>query len=273
MTGVLFRKCLDEWDKELRGQNQQILLLVNNCSAHPQNVQLNNKRLAFFPPNTTALMQPCDQGVIRAVKAHYRRYMCQRIVQQMDESDSSATTCVLAKKINLLRSIELLVMSWEDIKNVTIHNCWCKGCLCNTEVEVADTSDDNSEEVGDILSSEKFDEYININRDLLTCGEVTDEDIIDQVMEGTSIQDSDPEPEDDEPAPIEEPPSNKDIRVSLETLKLGLYSRGFQDFPLIQRIEREVNRKITDSCLQTKVTNFFETMKPIDAIDNDTLLL
>lgn len=259
MTSVLFKKWLAEWDKELRGQNKRILLLVDNCSAHPQNVELTNIEVAFFPPNTTALLQPCDQGVIRAVKAHYRRYMCQRILQQLDSNDSSTTACVLAKRINLLHAIELLVMSWADITDVTIRNCWRAGGLNETQQEEVVNTADDAEDWSVIISSDRFDEYVDIDNDVQTSAEVTDEDIIDQVIAETSSQDSDAESDENDSQIVEaeKPPSNKDMRAALETLKRGLYDRGCQDFRLIQRLEREVNRRMTESCAQAKITALF----------------
>lgn len=253
MTGDLFRKWLSEWDKELRGQNKHILLLVDNCSAHPQNVNLTNIELAFFPPNTTAILQPCDQGVIRAVKAHYRRYMCQRILQQMDAEDNSATACALAKKITLLVAIDFLVMAWGDIEKKSIRNCWRKGGLVSSNEEaVEDVPDDIP------LPEEQFNAYVDIDHDLETSAEVTDDDIISSVMdEEPSITDAEEEEEVIQVDDGDEIPSNKEMRKALDILKTGLYARGFDDYGLIHRLERAVHVKSLDSLTQSKVDAFF----------------
>ena len=65
MTGEIYRKWLAEWDGQLQTQNRHICLLVDNCSAHPNIVELNNIRVKFLPPNTSSLAQPMDMGVIR----------------------------------------------------------------------------------------------------------------------------------------------------------------------------------------------------------------
>ncbi|CAF1338757.1 unnamed protein product, partial [Rotaria magnacalcarata] len=55
--------------------NHRILLFLDNAPVHPPDVQLENIKLKFFPPNTTAKIQPMDQGIIRAFKVYYRRHL------------------------------------------------------------------------------------------------------------------------------------------------------------------------------------------------------
>jgi len=96
MTGGIWERFLRAWDKDLKKKNQKILLLADNHSAHTQVTGLSNIRVEFLPPNTSAL-QPCDMGIIRAVKVIFRKAMCRQVLQQMDES-VTATACELAKK-------------------------------------------------------------------------------------------------------------------------------------------------------------------------------
>ena len=79
--------------------------------------------MEFLPPNTTSVPQPCDMGIIRAVRAIFRRAMCRQVLQQMDES-VTATACELAKKITLLDGILLMKAAWEEDDAITIRNCW-----------------------------------------------------------------------------------------------------------------------------------------------------
>jgi hypothetical protein len=52
-------------------QDRHIALLVDNCSAHPKDcaVELTNGAVYFLPLNVTSLIQPCDMGIIRNLKA------------------------------------------------------------------------------------------------------------------------------------------------------------------------------------------------------------
>ncbi|KAH1228178.1 CENP-B 2 [Glycine max] len=47
---------------------------MNSLDSHPRNIEgLRNVELFFLPPNMTSKIQPCDAGIIRAFKMHYRR--------------------------------------------------------------------------------------------------------------------------------------------------------------------------------------------------------
>ena len=55
------------------------LLFVDNCPAHvglcekyDGEARGRHLHLQMLPKNTTAKLQPCDQGVIRSLKRHYQ---------------------------------------------------------------------------------------------------------------------------------------------------------------------------------------------------------
>ncbi|XP_033739339.1 tigger transposable element-derived protein 4-like [Pecten maximus] len=72
MTGQLFTEWVSELDRRMRLSRRNILLFLDNAPSHP-NVKLTNVKLAFFPVNTTPVLQPLDQGIIQAVKMVYRK--------------------------------------------------------------------------------------------------------------------------------------------------------------------------------------------------------
>ena len=59
-TSQIFTEWLSAWDLYLTKVNRKILLLVDNCTAHPHVSTLKNIQLEFLPPNTTSLIQPMD---------------------------------------------------------------------------------------------------------------------------------------------------------------------------------------------------------------------
>jgi hypothetical protein len=107
MTNVIFNDWLVKWDLELK---RKIVLLVDNCTAHTNNLLLKNIKVIFLPANTTSLIQPCYQGIIRALKVHYGREMRARITAELydiqDRSDASA----VAKIISRLDALHLVTM-------------------------------------------------------------------------------------------------------------------------------------------------------------------
>ncbi len=63
-------------------------MLVDNAGSHTietTQAELRHTKLIPLPPNTTALMQPNDQGIIAAFKAHYRRNWLKKVYQRIEE--------------------------------------------------------------------------------------------------------------------------------------------------------------------------------------------
>ncbi|XP_063598620.1 tigger transposable element-derived protein 6-like [Penaeus indicus] len=65
-------EIFEEWVRKFRVDGRKIALIIDNCPAHPTVSNLTNVQLVFLPPNTTSILQPMDQGVIRSLKAYYR---------------------------------------------------------------------------------------------------------------------------------------------------------------------------------------------------------
>ncbi|XP_028234419.1 tigger transposable element-derived protein 6-like [Glycine soja] len=62
MTSVLFDEYVRSFDQMMHGR--RVLLVVDNCPAHPRNIEgLRNVELFFLPPNMTSKIQPCDMDI------------------------------------------------------------------------------------------------------------------------------------------------------------------------------------------------------------------
>jgi hypothetical protein len=64
MTSSLYQEWLQQWDRDLGGENRKILLLQDNFSAHIVPNGLQNIHVENFAPNLKAHVQPMDQGII-----------------------------------------------------------------------------------------------------------------------------------------------------------------------------------------------------------------
>jgi hypothetical protein len=107
MTYVIFNDWLVKWDPELK---RKIVLLVDNCTAHTNNSLLKNTKVIFLPANTTSLIQPCDQSIIRDFKAHYRTEMRARITAELDDIQDQSDASSVAKKISLIDALHLVAI-------------------------------------------------------------------------------------------------------------------------------------------------------------------
>lgn len=71
---------MTDFANDMAGKERKVQLLLDNCSAHHINPLLNAVEVLFLPPNTTAMLQPMDQGVIANLKVHYRHRVVERLL-------------------------------------------------------------------------------------------------------------------------------------------------------------------------------------------------
>lgn len=74
------------------GLSFQLLLLLNKAPGHPETLHYKdgNVEVMFLPPNTTSLLQPLDQGVIRCFKATYNHLSFRRICPSLDANQETS---------------------------------------------------------------------------------------------------------------------------------------------------------------------------------------
>ena len=95
LTGDIFQSYVkDQLETELReyclhhGLPFKILMRLDNAPAHPQAVLDLHEDINFMylPPNTTSLLQPMDQGVIRMFKTHFLQKAWRSLSRKCDVS-------------------------------------------------------------------------------------------------------------------------------------------------------------------------------------------
>lgn len=182
MTSDFFSEYLRQWDLQLKKEKRKILLLVDNCPAHPHLNDLQCIKLVFFPPNCTSVVQPMDQGIIRSFKCFYRT----SLLLKMIEADENKKPF----KLNLIESLRIVKSSWDDVTTKTIKNCFAKAGLITdrTYEELWDEEDDMplSQWLQRFhLSShcdQDLDVFFNIDNDVITSEPLTDEMIISEIQ-------------------------------------------------------------------------------------------
>ena len=68
MTSELFEEWVRKLDRMFRDKARNIVLIIDNCPAHPDVSNLTNVKLVFLPPNTTSVLQPMDRGLSEVSK-------------------------------------------------------------------------------------------------------------------------------------------------------------------------------------------------------------
>lgn len=103
MTGEIFREWLQTLNNKMALQQRKILLLLDNCAAHPHTC-LSNVTLLYLPPNTTAKLQPMDAGIIQHMKLNYRKRLLQHVLNVMDDASCQEVTF---RQVSLKLSLNL----------------------------------------------------------------------------------------------------------------------------------------------------------------------
>ncbi|XP_055308021.1 tigger transposable element-derived protein 6-like [Sitodiplosis mosellana] len=122
MTGSIMEEFLIQLNKKMMIQKRNFLLFLDNASSHP-NLKLSNVQLIFLPPNTTSQTQPLDQGIINAIKVHYRKRVLKRLICQMDTARNVSD---LVKGITFLDAIFWLKEAIESLNDKVVPNCFRK---------------------------------------------------------------------------------------------------------------------------------------------------
>lgn len=165
-------------------------MLVDNATCHPTDLSHPNVKIVFIPPNTTALIQPMDQGYISAFKAIFLRRTFEYLLDKMD-NDPNLTVIELWKTYSMVICLDFIEKSLQELrlKPYTLAGCWKK--ICPIENDTADKGIDNSVELNRVLAlshalgGEGFcDMTENEIRELISDDvELTEEDLSDMVDE------------------------------------------------------------------------------------------
>jgi len=182
------------------------------------------------------MLQLLDQGIIHAVKWHYRA----RVVQHM--------LCNIASErdiVNILEAMQMFSAAWRALKVEIISNCFRKATVVYAEDDITESEvlyDAQTEENWkrlceklDVPTSVNLTDYINMDCDVIVQKEITDDEILADIK-------SDGNPCDDE---VEEEDVPQSDRQSLTLVQATYMARSLQDFLLSRS---DVPASVLNSC-------------------------
>ncbi|XP_036599095.1 tigger transposable element-derived protein 1-like [Trichosurus vulpecula] len=103
------------------------LLILDSAPGHPGNLDdlCDNVRVEYLPKNTTALIQPMNQGVIATFKACYLRRIFHLLLQRVNRDDRG-TIREFWRNYNILNAVYNVAESWEELEAATMNSGWKK---------------------------------------------------------------------------------------------------------------------------------------------------
>ncbi|CAE1241738.1 unnamed protein product [Acanthosepion pharaonis] len=176
MTSQLFTDVMKTLDRKMITQNRKIILFSDNATCHNllPGTNLSNIKLSFMPPNTTCLIQPLGQGIIRSFKAYYRRELVRMQIAAIDATPPVPLSEV-AKQITVLKAMHMRKRALFMVKPSTIQNCFKKaGFVIESQAEVEKILDEN-DQVSPPSGMEQtdLDEFISFDDHTQCYGELT----------------------------------------------------------------------------------------------------
>ncbi len=127
------------------GMEKKALLLLDNAPSHPsaETLQSDDRMIKtmFLPPNTTAAIQPMDQGVLDPCKRRYKRKLLAHIILENESEDKSVPE--ILKACNMKQVVYWIASAWEEASADSLRKAW------NKLLPESDTDDDNSTEDGE----------------------------------------------------------------------------------------------------------------------------
>ena len=267
MCGDLFEEWVKMLDSTFRAHDRKVVLLVDNCTAHPKIENLTNINMIFLPPNTTSVLQPMDQGVIRSLKAHYRSRIVRLCIKALDKNHP-------LPKVSILEAMKHLVSSWHAVSEKTIVNCFKKANISSSNQQIAETDADDPfkclvEELDRLreidhdavqkeLSAESF---IGLDNDVVTSASIiNDDDIVADILPDADDDDDGEDVDRDVDVPPLQRPSYYECEEALDKLhNLSLFSsHGEEIQSLTLKMEALMNKDRLESLQQRYVTDYFK---------------
>ena len=109
-----------------KGLPFKVLLLMDCAGGHATDLHYDGVQVEFLPPNTTSLIQPMDQGVIRAFKALYTRSTMEGLLSSLGQEDEDFVLKKYWRDYNIAMCLANIQNALKDMKDKTVISSWKK---------------------------------------------------------------------------------------------------------------------------------------------------
>lgn len=194
MNSFIFINWLKEFNKKMRVEKRNVLLLIDSCASHAitneDEEELGNVRVEYLPPNTTSSFQPLDEGVTKIFKTNYRAMLVNKIAHQIEDHNEYTMP-------DVREAICLIKRAWDLVSKETIQYYWDRVKIVSNiyyqQDSIIDVESEQRKEVEGIwrqlnkintfgeLSIESVNSFIEFDNHVPTSEMLTDKQIVDQV--------------------------------------------------------------------------------------------
>ena len=269
MVYGILQDFLKKFNRRMVSENRHILLLMDNAPSHVIPENLTHIRCEFLPPTTTSHLQPLDAGIISAFKFNYRRYLVRFHVDAIDAGRKP--------KVEINDAIRWTKLSWDEVTENCIKNCWRHTGILPAISSVATVVDTQStatlyRDFGNIFERLAIPaelmmtpaEYVDVDNDITTCEVMTDAEILQLVSNGQAAGGSEENVDTvEEIQEVEEESdhiSNDQAAAAVDTLMRFFEQSDRATSDDIQKlclIKRRVDCLRSSSLKQSSILNFF----------------
>jgi hypothetical protein len=88
MAAASMEEWLNMFIEKMKKENRNVFLFLDSVTCHPK-VTLSDVKIFWFSANAVSVLHPIDMGVIYTFKLHYRRFLMQSSMSNVEEADSS----------------------------------------------------------------------------------------------------------------------------------------------------------------------------------------
>ena len=137
-----FCPTVEEYFKQQNLSNKALLIL-DNAPGHPESLKGMNENVEvmFLPPNTTALLQPMDLGVIATFKANYLKFTFEKAIAA-STGESAISITDFWKQYNFREALDRINAAWLKISESNMKGVWkrllsvpnCSNDCCNENI-------------------------------------------------------------------------------------------------------------------------------------------
>ncbi|XP_064165140.1 tigger transposable element-derived protein 4-like [Anguilla rostrata] len=265
MTAEIFAEWVKKTDYEMGWKHKKIILLLDNCTAHPSDIQLSNIRLVFLPANMTSFIQPIDQGIIRNFKALYRSQMLKRILQAVDNNADIDSAADLVKQITILDALYMVREAWKNVSQETIRNCFRKGGFSSAVSK--DGASENVAETSAVvvppegIATDQFEWFVDIDAGLESTRDHADEKICQEVRAAEDDSSAMAELDDKDTDPV---PCAAQLQAAFDVIRDWMQVHDFADYSSFMDIEGRVQ----SFCMHAKKQMAIADFKPVIKLED-----